>query len=289
MRSENLQGALFMAMAMAAFTLNDVFMKLAGATIPLAQVVFLRGIITTLGLVVLCQIFRAWPRGLARREWALIVGRALSESFAAYFFLTALFNMPIASATAILQLLPLVLTLVGALFLRETVGWAQWGAICLGFAGVLLIIQPGGASFSVYGLYALIAVIGMTLRDVFTRQLAPDTPSLFVTLVSSAVIGGLFGIGSLAVTWTPIAGPAAWYLFGAAAVVLFAYLFAVIAVRLGEIAFVTPFRYVEVPVALLAGLLVFGERLNSLALIGVLVVVLAGLYSFARERATSRS
>ena len=78
----------------------------------------------------------------------LIVARGLAEAAAAYFFLTALLAMPLANVTALLQMLPLTVTLGGALVFREPVGWRRWSAIIIGFVGMLLIVRPGTEGFT---------------------------------------------------------------------------------------------------------------------------------------------
>ena len=126
--SENTRGALLMTLSMAAFTLNDTCFKLVGKTLPLGQVLFLRGVMASLFLLLLARFFGVrWPN-LSRKDTVLIAVRSFAEVGAAFFFLTALMNMPLANLTALLQMLPLTVTLGSALFFREAVGWRRWGA-----------------------------------------------------------------------------------------------------------------------------------------------------------------
>ena len=137
-----------MSIAMLGFSGNDAFLKSVSADLALSQAVFLRSLATTLliGAVVLSQ------RGLrfrpGRRDRRLIGVRSLGEIGGTVCFLTALFNMPIANATAILQSLPLAITLAAALLFDEPVGWRRYLAIAVGFLGVLLIIRPGSSTGS---------------------------------------------------------------------------------------------------------------------------------------------
>ena len=101
--SANQIGALFMMASMACFTLNDTFMKVTNGTIPLFQLLFLRGILTTLLIILLARWLNALHFNIARRDWGLIGLRSASEMATAYFFITALFNMPLANVTATLQ------------------------------------------------------------------------------------------------------------------------------------------------------------------------------------------
>ena len=138
MMNANLHGALLMMASMAAFTINDTFVKLLGATLPLGQILFLRGAVTSVILIVLCWQLQALRPRLQGRDWGIIAIRTLAEVGAAYFFLTALIHMPLANVTAILQLLPLTVTLAGGLFLGEQFGWRRLVAILVGFVGMLI-------------------------------------------------------------------------------------------------------------------------------------------------------
>ena len=141
--ADNLRGALFMTLSLAGFALNDTLMKLLAPDIPLFQAIFLRGVVATVLVGLLAWHRRAlWQQISNRAAW--IIGlRIVGELGMTICFLTALFNMPIASATAILQVMPLAVTLGAAMFLGETVGWRRYMAIAVGFLGVLLIVRPG--------------------------------------------------------------------------------------------------------------------------------------------------
>jgi drug/metabolite transporter (DMT)-like permease len=93
--------------------------------------------------------------------------------------------MPIANVSAILQALPLAVSLAATLFLGEALGWRRFAAIATGFVGVVFIIQPGGADFSSYSLYALIAVACITLRDLAVRRMSVRVNAVFVALIAA--------------------------------------------------------------------------------------------------------
>lgn len=284
----NIRGALFMAGSMTAFTINDGFMKALSGELPLIQAIFVR----SLGVVVLLAGL-AWTQNalrvsISRSDLKLIGLRAVAEIAAVFLFITALFNMPIANASAILQALPLTVTLAGALFLGEAVGWRRLGAIVIGFLGVLLIVQPGGDGFTIYSIYALAAVGFVTVRDLTARRLSPEVPSLLVALLTAIAICVAFGLGSLSIAWQPIS-PAAWgNLVGAGVFVLGGYVFSVAAMRVGEIGMVSQFRYTSLLVALILGLVIFGEWPDALTLIGAVIVVATGLFTLWREQQVAK-
>ncbi|ART99572.1 DMT family transporter [Yoonia vestfoldensis] len=282
--SDNIRGALLMTGGMCAFTVNDAFMKSVSDQIPLFQAVFLRGIGAIICLTFMCRVMNQLHFNLLRRDWGLIVLRTLGEVGGTYFFLTALFHMPIANVSAILQALPLAVSLAATLFLGEALGWRRLVAITIGFVGVLFIIQPGGADFSSYSIYALIAVGCITLRDLAVRRMSVRVPVVFVALIAAIGVTALGAIGSLFITWAPMATTSALQIGGATICLIFGYIFSVSAMRSGEISFVAPFRYTSLLVALLLGMAVFDEWPNALTVIGASIVVATGLFTLWRER-----
>ena len=280
----NSQGAILMAVSMFSFVLNDGLMKALFVDMSIYQAIFLRGMVTAPLLALL-----AWRAGvlmarLGGRDTRLIIIRVISEVAATIGFLTALRHMPLANVTAILQALPLTVTMAAALFLGEAVGWRRWVAILLGLSGVLLIIRPGMAGFSVYSIWALGAVAAVTLREVTTRKLSKDVPSLPVALATAVAICGLGAVSLPGVTWMPVS-PVMWiYVGGAGVAIIGGYLFSVMAVRIGDLGFVSPFRYTSMIWAIALGYLLFSELPDVPTLTGTAIIIATGLYSLHRER-----
>ena len=187
---DNTKGALLMMGSMAGYTFNDACMKLLSPDMPLFQAIFLRGFGVCIVFAAIILFRRQRIGAIGRRDIGFVSLRALCEAAATYLFLSALFRMPIANATAIIQALPLTVTLAGAVFLGEKVGWRRWLAIVAGFAGILLIVRPSTEGFDTASLYALCAVGVITARDLLTRQLSPAVPSLHVAVVVTAIEDG---------------------------------------------------------------------------------------------------
>lgn len=281
--SDNLIGAALMSGSMACFTFNDALMKALGATVPFFQALFVRGCLTSLALLGLAFALGSLRFRMPRRDWGWVALRTVSEIGAAYFFISALFHIPIANATAVLQALPLTVTLAGAVFLGEAVGWRRWMAILVGLLGVMLIIRPGPEGFDPYAIYALIAVVCVTVRDIATRQMSAHVPSLTVACIGAVGVTLFAGAGASQITWAPMAGRE-WLLLGGTVIfITAAYLLSVMVMRRGEIAVVTPFRYTGLLWALLLGLVFFGEWPDALTLLGVAIVTATGLFTLWRE------
>lgn len=269
--------------SMTAFTVNDAFMKLLGDHLPFFQLLFLRSLAVAAILAVWAGLSGAarLPQG---RDLRLVLIRSIAEVGAAYFFVTALFNMPIANVTAIIQALPLTVTLGAALFFGEPVGWRRFLAIGIGLVGVMLIVRPGGEGFTLYSIYALAAVVCVTVRDLAARRLSGEVPSLTVALAAVLGVLAFSGVGAAATDWMPMSARDGALLAGAVIAILGGYVFSVTAMRVGEIGVVAPFRYTSLLAALLLGFAVFGHWPDAVTLAGAGIVVGTGLFTLWRER-----
>ena len=286
--SENARGALWTMLSMAGFVLNDTFMKSVSGEVPLFQAIFIRGLIATTLIGAL-----AWHRGaLAHvprgRDRRLILLRMAGEIGGTSLFLTALFNMPLANATAIIQAAPLTVTLAAALFLGHPVGWRRYTAIGVGFVGVLLIVRPGGEGFNAYSLAALGSVLFITLRDLSTRGFSLTMPGLLITVLTSVAITGFAGLVTAFADWQPVRWEFLARLGCASVLLLLGYYAGIARNAVGEIAFVSPFRYSNLLWALVLGFAVFGDVPRWLTIAGAAIVMGTGLYTLHRERLTAR-
>ena len=286
--SPNLTGALLMMASMAAFTFNDAAIKATGGTIPLFQVIFLRGLLTCILIVALSRFFGRIHFQISPRDWGIMALRTVAELCATYFFLSALFNMPLANLTAILQALPLTVTLAAALVFREAVGWRRMLAILIGFAGVLLIIKPGAEGFSIWSLYGVLAVACVTVRDLCSRRFSPTVPTMTVTLVTAAAITVAAGLASLGTPWEAVDAVQGKRIAIAAVFIFAGYFCSVQVMRVGDVSFVAPFRYTGLLWALLIGLYMFEEWPDTLTLIGAAIVVGTGVFTLYREGRAKR-
>jgi drug/metabolite transporter (DMT)-like permease len=284
-----MRAALFMIVSMAGFTVNDAITKDVSSSMNMGQVMLLRGAFATLFIAAL-----AWHQGaLANMRLALqplVLIRVGCEVLATITFLVALAHLPIANVSAVLQALPLGVTMGAALIYGETVGWRRWLAIALGFAGVAIIVRPGLEGFSVYSLVALVCVGFCVVRDLATKRIPERVPTL---LVSTVTAGAVSACGALIVQpmggWTPPGSLDLLLLACAAALLLVGYQFIIGAMRLGDVSFVAPFRYTSLLFSIILGFLVFGDVPDLPMIAGAAIVVGSGLYMLYRERVVGRS
>ena len=197
--------------------------------------------------------------------------------------------MPLGNLNAIMQVVPLTVTLGSALFYREAVGLRRMLAIVIGLGGVMLIIRPGAEGFNVWSLYALAAVLCVAARDMITRQLSSEVPGMSVTLGTTVSVMLAAGLASTTQEWEPVSGQAALYICGSAVFILAGYFFSIQVMRTGDVSFIAPFRYTGLIGAMIIGFLVFNEVPKPLTLLGAAIVMGMGLFTFYRERKLSRA
>lgn len=278
-----------MAIAMAGFTINDTFVKAATPDVGFAQIMFVRGVMTTALIFLLC-----WKTGALRPPKLLfhksVFRRAVFEMLGTVTFLAGLAHMPIGNASAILQALPLAVTMGAALFLGEPVGWRRWMAIAAGFLGVVIIVRPGAEGFNVWSLLILACVFFCAARDLITKTTPPEIPSTFMSLGTAGLIA-VSGLLLMPVSggWKPLSANTFTLLAAASFFLLFGYLFAISAMRTGEVGFIAPFRYSSLLWAIGLGFLVFKDMPDVWMVTGSLIVVASGVYTFHRERIRARS
>jgi S-adenosylmethionine uptake transporter len=282
--SPNIIGASLMMASMACFTLNDALIKATGGDLPLFQLLFLRGILATAFIGVLAGLRGALKARLSLRDWSLIGVRSASEMGAAYFFVTALLNLPLANVTAILQILPLTVALGAALLFKEPIGWRRMGAIIVGFCGMLMIVRPGTEGFTIWSVYALAAVVCVTARDLSTRRLSPAVPSLLVTFSASLTVLVAAGLASLSIEWATVTPRLGGLILGSSLFIVGGYYFSVQVMRQGDVSIIAPFRYTGLIWALVLGWLAFGDWPAPLTLIGAGIIVATGIFTLYRER-----
>ena len=286
--NDNIKGALLMSLAMASFTINDAMVKLVTDDLTTGQIMFIRGAMTSVLILAVAWRLKALrPLKTMMDPWFLV--RTASEIVASITYIHALSFIPLPNASAILQALPLAVTVGAAFLLAEKVGWRRWIAIMVGFAGVMIIIRPGAEGFTAASLLVVGSVVSAAARDIATKKIDPATPSLYISAVTSVTITI---VGALLIEpfggWNPVSlrdlGELA---FGS--VMLFAgYQTLIMAMRTGEISFIAPFRYTSLVWAILLGLFLLGNIPDKWMLVGASVVIAAGLYAFHRETVLQR-
>ena len=286
-RHSNTTGILAMLASMAFFVANDTCVKLIGEHMPLGELILLRNTAATIYILIFAAVFGGLvlPVDPPKR---LLGWRMVMETLSTLFFLSALIAMPIADATAIAQFTPLAMTAAAAVFLKEPVGWRRWLAALVGLLGVLLIARPGTTAFSPAAILLLIAVGLVVARDLLTRQISNAVPTLTLTLMSAAAVAPSGFLLLPFETWVWPGRQEIILLLAGGLFLTVAYALIIVAMRAGDVAVISPFRYAVILFALVSGWFVWGEIPDGLQMLGIAVVTLAGIYTFYRERLLRR-
>lgn len=275
-------GIALMVIAMFAFAISDAFVKVAGDTIFIGQIIFYIGLICAfvLAIIVVATKQKLFSRHYLSRA---IMLRGISEVGVAYFLFLAFFMGTYTKTIAIHQFQPVLVTL-GAIFVfNEKVGWRRWSAILLAFASVLLILRPGFAVWDQSASYALIAVLCLAVRDLATKSI---TDALSAYQISFVCVLPLIPAGFLLmiINGEPFYPGAQnmLYVTGAALFAVIAYITITISMRLAQFATVMPFRYTRTPIALVIGVAFFGDKLDWQTIVGMVGILIAGVFIIVR-------
>lgn len=281
----NLNGILFIIASMAAFTLEDMFIKRLSGEIPVGQILIMLGIGS--GSVFAVMALIKGENLFAPKAWrGVVLLRSAAEALGAMAFATALSLVDISTVAAVFQALPLVITMGAALFLGEQVGWRRWSAICVGFAGVMMIVRPGLDGFDPSVILVLLAVLAIAARDLLTRLVDSNISSTVVSFQAFASLI-LAGLALLLITGEQARGidlRQGGMMLGGILFGVLGYYAIVVATRIGDASAITPFRYSRLLFSILVGVIVFGEGPDALTLCGAGLIIGSGLYTFMRER-----
>ncbi len=280
----NARGIVFMIVSMGAFAVADALVKLSTSLLSNAQVMFYLfggGFIVFL-LITIVQGDRLADR---RALSPVLLLRYLSEIIGMVGMVNALASVPISSVGAITQASPIMAAVGAVIFLNEKVGWRRWCSIIVGFVGVLLIVQPGGSEFEYTVLWAVLALVALSIRDLTTRLVPKDMASASLatyTMMAAApftMAWVLFNGESLLPAETNWLITLPMILAGS-----FAYMLLIASLRIAEVSVVMPFRYTRVIYLLIFGVFIFGERPTRWMLAGASLIILSGIYMMWREQ-----
>ena len=276
-----------MSVGMVCFVINDTLVKFVSHSLPASQLIFLRGLIAVLGLLLLAKVLdkqafnREWQQHLTQR-WVL--ARSLLDGLASLVYLSALFHMPLGNATAINMSTPLLIALFSGLLMGVHISLRNWMIIGLGFVGVILVVQPQAEGFNAWAWVALAGTCLHALRDLSVRFIPPTVPSMVITVGTALSATVLAGIWSLAHEWVDLSA-FTWLMVASASVFLSSgYFFLIKATRVADMSVIAPFRYMGLLTAVIVGFVIWGDVPNLLAWCGMWILVSAGLLMLKLNR-----
>ena len=284
----NLRGIVYMLISMAGFALADTLIKITTATVAPAQVFLI--MISGSFVVFLAMALYQKDRLFDKRAFApIMLMRYLAEISGMMGMVMALAYVPLSTVGAVTQATPILVAVAAVIFLGEQVSWRRWSAIAAGFVGVLLIIQPGSQGFDHSVLWAVLAMVALSVRDLSTRMIPVGIPS--TSLASYTMLATI--PAALAWVWSEqleLVPPQMNWPLMLSVIVLgsVGYMFLIASLRMSEVSIVTPFRYSRIIFLLVLGVVIFDERPNFLVLAGATLVIASGVYMIWREQQVRR-
>ena len=281
-----LRGVLLMLIAMAILPLLDGFAKILGQHLPVLQIVWARMVFST--LVTLPFVL---ARGPARWWWphntGVLVLRGVLLMTSTWLFVTGLKHLPMADTLAIFFVMPLIVTALSPLALKEPVDAQAWAAVAVGFAGTLIIIRPGFEELNIGVLAALGAGFTQAVYMLLTRKIAGVTDAM-VTNLHTSLAGAVIASLLVPAVWTPPAMTDWALMLGIGIVAATGHYFIIRAYDFAPAPVLAPLAYTEMIGATVIGFFLFGDLPDRWTIAGVLILIASALYISLRHRRPRR-
>ena len=277
---DNVKGAVVLMFAAAAFSLMAALIKLAGTRLHVTQILLVRQ--TCMLLMLSPMLVLNFKESITTHRLDLQLMRITFALIAMLFGFTALIKMPLADATAIAFAKSFFVTIFAVLILRETVGVFRWGAVAIGFLGVLIMLRPGSESFSIYGVFAVVGAAAAGIVMVIIRLLSRTEAPATILLYQS------FGVAIVMII------PATWFwqqplwhewllLIAIGFVSYFAQKANIFAYKWGEASLLASLDYARLIYATILGYLIFGDLPDLYTWLGASIIICASIFTIHRE------
>jgi drug/metabolite transporter (DMT)-like permease len=276
-----LRGILFLIASTIVFSVADVITKQLASTLPPPEVAWMRYVTFALFIVPVVLI-KGGPALFRSQRPGLQVVRGLGMVGSSIMFVQSLPHLPVADATAIFFVSPILIMALSVIFLGESVGWRRWTAAAVGLIGVMIVVRPGTGAFQPAAFLPILGAASWSVGAVVTRKITGD--HALTTLAYSASVGSIVLSALMPFNWvTPNGTEIA---LGLCMGILFSigHWFVVLAYRHGNASLIAPFSYVQLVWAGTLGYLVFGTLPDSWTITGACLIAVSGLYTAYRER-----
>jgi len=281
---KNSKGIFLMIISMASFAVGDTFVKISGAFLSPAQIMFF---LIAGGLIIFAMIAKFKGEILldSRAFSPVLLIRYLAEMIGLVAMIMGLTKIPLSVVGTVTQASPILVAAGAVFFFKEIVSWRRWSSIVIGFIGVVLVIQPGSQNLDYAVIWAVVALVAFSIRDLVTRLTPPDIPSASIATFT------MIAAFPFTAAWVFFSGeklfpPGIDWAVVSSMIILgsFGYLLLITSLRLGELSAIMPFRYSRIVFLLILGVLVFGERPTASMLVGAALILISGVYIMWREK-----
>ncbi len=276
-------GITFMVTGIMVLTVMDALAKiLVEADYSPFQILAIRGWVISFCLVGWMG-FRGKLGDLKTRRGGHYAIRGIIGFFAPFLFFTALGDMPLADAVVIFFAAPFIMTALSIPLLKETVGRHRWTAICFGFIGVIVVLQPGSGTFQTASFYVLGSCLAYSLVQLMTRWMSRTEPAIRIVFyfnLATAIIGTC----ALPFIWKPMPVEHVLLLLLMTGVAMAGHILMTTAFSRAPISIIAPFEYTGLIWSALLGFLIWGDFPASHVWLGAGIIVISGIYMVHRER-----
>ncbi len=289
-------GLTLMVLSVLVSPVIDIFAKLAIATVPSAEITAVRFLLQVVFILPIV-LFRRTLLDLTWKKSALHALRGGLLVLTMLSFITTLKVMEVADAIAIFFVEPIILTILGSIFLKETIGWRRYAACAVGFLGAILVIQPSMQEVGPIALLPIVAAFTLAIFLLVTRMVAQNEDPWSMQF-HAGIWGGLFclvllafGEGTGSSVFDPVwpEGHAWFYLLGVGVTATVSGVLGVYAYRAAPASVLAPLQYLEIVSATIFGWLVFGDLPDALKWLGIAIIIGSGLYIIWRERQVQKT
>jgi drug/metabolite transporter (DMT)-like permease len=267
---------------MLAYTANDVLVKQIVQHHPVGEVIFVRGIMSTL-LIGAAVLALGHGRQLVPALNRRVAFRSVFDGLSTAGFIAALAHMQLANLAAVLQIAPLLITALSVLLYREAVGWRRWAAVTVGFIGALLVIKPLPSAFDAWAVVGALSALAAALREMQTRSIDRNVPTIVIAFWGAICIMLFGAFFAASEQWHWLSLGDLLQLFAAAVFVGLAIYLMALGFRGVELSVVAPFRYIYLITSAVGGYLVFGDLPDRWSVLGAALIVASGIYALHRE------
>jgi S-adenosylmethionine uptake transporter len=282
-----LRGVLLGFLAFAAYAFSDAFVKLLKGSLPAYEAVFFGALLGLTALPFLKHRHDRWREMVVARRQGLWIVRAIAGAVGSTAAVIAFTALPMAEAFALIFLMPIFVTILSVLVLKEHVGWRRWTAVVAGFIGVLVVLRPGFRALGVGHLAAIVCGLASAISMVAMRQAGPHEKR--ITLYGAGVIGPMLLTGLLMLPDFRWPGFGQWlFLLGYGLLAALAAVLLMLATQKAPANHVAPTQYSQMLWAVLLGYVLFHDLLDWPMALGIAIILGAGLFTFVREEKMTR-
>mgnify|MGYP001346561360 CR=1 FL=1 len=284
--SSGIIGIILMLIGQFSFSINDVIVKLSvnelNSKFSTFNVLFIRGIITTFLIFIYLKI-------IERKKILKILTiknyhkRGIYEVLTALFFFIGLITLPVATVYTLLMTNPLFVTLFAYFFLKEKVGIRRWGAVVIGFVGVVFVINPADINFSFLFIFPIIAAIFLTIRDIATKKIITKSNNFEIIFITSILVTLFSGFISLFIDFEITINQLP-YLFISGFFLTIGYLCAAMTIYYAPLSLTASSRYSVIIFGIIFGYIILNEIPNINMLIGAIIITASGIFVIKREK-----